>query len=934
MKHSSTEVFWPRDLLPEKVPNARIMVWGYDSRIVSLSKTSTATTFDHAETLLCDIVSLRGHTEQRIPLIFVAHSLGGIIVKDALCTSRLVETSYKTVLPATTAVAFLGTPHEGSRSASLGKVIVGLLRPIFPSSNTALLRTLEENSETLRRISRDFGCILDSGHLKVHSFQEELETFGTKVVSADSSTVNYLREARCNLHGDHQEIARFSSQHDTNFLRVSSVIQDWVTDIGSRGIESDISLSLSKLNITERPDDVVFDEAYRQCLASLDDCQSRIRLDTIQPAYSKTYSWLYDHDIGFKPWLQGTAESNIFWISGKPGSGKSTLMKYAMMQPLTERFLRKGRSMPWLITGYFFHDRGSTVQKSIQGFLSEILYQLLHNRPELFPLIHLLYRQLNEQSKTWKVDILCKVLLTIWQSSDTPLNCCLFVDALDEEDGHHKELISTLFQLAHFGDNPQVRVRLCLAGRPQNIFEHAFKQCPGFSVHTHTKEDICHYTHDRIHAGFKGRAGQQDQEVMSHLVREIVKKANGVFLWVRLAVAEMIEGLIEGDSLTDLKDMLDDLPTELSDLYARTLQRRCRTARTSIERQKTETYVMCQLVCAALEPIPLKELIRAAMYFSTGATNQGSVSMSYDQMRRRLNSSSRGLLEAVNPVTSSSSSRNVTVQFIHQTVKEFMGQENGSNIIKNGVSTDIINDNDVLMFRYILEHMHATPRNWASENFVRYGQVVEDRGKVVDEWFAPRACVSDDTIRRAFFSVDVYFNAHNEKRPIEVKEDRFPPHVKILLLYIYCGFQTSMKRFFALYEHDLDKDACEALLMAAFDCAQERAMWRLDLMQILLTPAIGFKISQTACDELGEQLRRLKRVLPHSELPKFFEMRALWFNVIQQAGNKVPSEPTGPLEDLKLGVMIYRKIRLDEHPYLEPSRNRALRQWINKSSSY
>ena len=874
------------------------MVWGYDARIVALfSKISTATTIDHAETLLCDLVSLRGHAEQRTPLIFVAHSLGGIIVKDALCTSRLVETSYKTVLPATIAVAFLGTPHEGSRTASLGKKFAGLLRPFLPDSNVDQLGALEENSEILRRISRDFGCILDSGHLKVHSFQEELRLFGVKVVSADSSTVNYLREARCNLYGDHQEIARFPSAYDTNFLRVSSVIQDWVNSIGSGRIEPDLFLSMSKLNIMDRPDDVVFDEAYRHCLASLDDCQSRIRLETVQPAYPNTYSWLYEHDIGFKPWLQGTAESNIFWISGKPGSGKSTLMKYAMMNQLTESYLQTGRSMPWLIAGYFFHDRGSIVQKSIQGFLSEILYQLLHKRPELFPPIHLLYRELNKKGKRWEVGILCNMLLTIWQESKTPLSCCLFVDALDEADGPHEDLISTLFQLAHFGNNPQVHVRLCLAGRPENIFQDAFKHCPGFSVHTHTEGDICHYAQDRINAEFKGSRGQQDQEVITHLVKEIVKKANGIFLWVRLAVAEMIEGLTEGDSLTDLEDILNDIPTELFDLYARALQRNRRTAQTSIGRQKTELYVMCQMVRSAPKPIPLKELFKAAIYFSTGRTEETTMPIRYDQMRRRLNSSSRGLLEAVNSASSSAMGGNVTVQFIHQTVKEFMGKEHGRSIVAAGVSTDVQHQGDVLVFRYILEYISLKSRDWARNNFVWYGKLIEDRGEAVDEWFAPAACTANHIIQYAFIGVDNFFKVCDEKRPFEVDEDKFPLHVQILLLYIYCGYQISLKRGLMLYESDLDEDACEVLVKAAFTATpnryftKRRREWRLQLMQILLNPEIGSKLSQTACDQLDVQLRKLPVLLDHDQLQRYIQMRALWINVIQQTGKKVPDAP-------------------------------------------
>ena len=78
------EVFWPRDLLPKRFPNFRIFTWGYDVDIDHVfSGTSTATVFQHAANLLSDLSDVRVLREAELrPLFFVAHSLGGIVVKD------------------------------------------------------------------------------------------------------------------------------------------------------------------------------------------------------------------------------------------------------------------------------------------------------------------------------------------------------------------------------------------------------------------------------------------------------------------------------------------------------------------------------------------------------------------------------------------------------------------------------------------------------------------------------------------------------------------------------------------------------------------------------------------------------------------------------------------------------------------------------------
>ena len=78
------KVFWPRDLLPRRFSNLRIFTWGYDVDIDhAFSGTSTATVFQHAANLLSDLSDVRVLKEAELrPLFFVAHSLGGIVVKD------------------------------------------------------------------------------------------------------------------------------------------------------------------------------------------------------------------------------------------------------------------------------------------------------------------------------------------------------------------------------------------------------------------------------------------------------------------------------------------------------------------------------------------------------------------------------------------------------------------------------------------------------------------------------------------------------------------------------------------------------------------------------------------------------------------------------------------------------------------------------------
>lgn len=175
----SSSTYWPQTLLPETVPDARIFTFGYDANIVGfLSSASQNSIHQHAQNLLSDLADLREKpAEQQTPLIFVVHSLGGIIVKDALNQSvATVGTRLKAIAPATFAICFLGTPHRGSKSASLGKMAYNVTVVVTKRPNLSLLRALERKSDALDGIGSNFSQTLLKLDLRIYSFREELET--------------------------------------------------------------------------------------------------------------------------------------------------------------------------------------------------------------------------------------------------------------------------------------------------------------------------------------------------------------------------------------------------------------------------------------------------------------------------------------------------------------------------------------------------------------------------------------------------------------------------------------------------------------------------------------------------------------------------------------------------------------------------------------
>jgi triacylglycerol esterase/lipase EstA (alpha/beta hydrolase family) len=166
-----------RDFLPSGLPRARIILFGYNSSVAF--ETSLAGVREQATNLLNRLVHKRENAEAR-PIVFIAHSLGGIIVKRALVEAKLDET-YKSILDATYGIAFFGTPHRGSTFTKLGDVAAKVARTILHNPSNTFMESLRENSLFSETIVDDFRHQIE--RYQILSFYETQKTKNLGVVS-------------------------------------------------------------------------------------------------------------------------------------------------------------------------------------------------------------------------------------------------------------------------------------------------------------------------------------------------------------------------------------------------------------------------------------------------------------------------------------------------------------------------------------------------------------------------------------------------------------------------------------------------------------------------------------------------------------------------------------------------------------------------------
>ncbi|KAH7214576.1 hypothetical protein DER44DRAFT_654256 [Fusarium oxysporum] len=314
---------------------------------------------------------------------------------------------------------------------------------------------------------------------------------------------------------------------------------------------------------------------------------SRIRYDTIQEreltikeAHKGTFRWIFNDNnaetspIGFKEWL--VSDGSLYWITGKPGSGKSTLMKY-LLQPVDEssnanrcnEYLQQWAGDRKLtIASFHFWAIGSDIQASKEGLLRTLLVQLFRAHPDVIPLVASSRWEslclFNEDPRRLSLDELGDMFRQAIKHISTRAKLALFIDGLDEFDGDCNALISLIQECIA---SP---IKVCVSSRPWTEFENAFGYYPRLKMEDLTYDDITKYVVSKFKANTQfARFQKLHPQFAGALSHSIADKASGVFLWVTIVVASLLAGMMAGDRVEDLKNRLNLLPSEMDELYGR-----------------------------------------------------------------------------------------------------------------------------------------------------------------------------------------------------------------------------------------------------------------------------------------------------------------------------------------------------------------------------
>lgn len=709
---AQNNVFWPADLLPADCPSARVLLYGYDSKITKymVGATNKNSLLSHSKDLL---FALERHTVPNRPLVFLAHSLGGIVVKEMLSRSSTAGTESpgtRNIVESTAAVVFLGTPHRGSPDlAAMGEWMRTVISALRVETTPAILDALGLRSTDLERAQEAFSQLWHRYNFQVKTFQEglgltgiNLGVLGNKVVPDYSSLIGDYRERAETLQANHMDMCRFSGGDDPNYRKVAGELRSIYLAL-QQGRETQVGHG-EPMDVDTRPAEPELlrarelSEDEKAFLRSLSFPSANSRFRDLERPVAKTCTWLYDHPL-YQDWINSRNieyHNGLLWLKGQPGSGKSTLMGDVFRKTLNAQIECKA-GPSHLTAAFFFNAKGDALEHSPEGLFRSLLHQLLPRYPEeLIGATNMWKRGILDWTEPWTYTSLKNYFQTTVLGTRAQ-RVFIFLDALDECDQGSIRLLGDFWRgITRRAHKRGIRLNVCISTR----------HFPCITLGDYMEITMEHYNKQDIRTYVDYRFGlvTSATDLPGHwqsLRDAILERSAGVFLWAVLVVDDVVQSWDAGNDFSYLQKRVQDIPQELSDVYAAILL--------SVPDQERPLMVrLFQWATLTTKPLRLHEWHHVVAFIQQPlpeSLHQWRQSINFTandaQLERKIRSASKGLVEVKKTwaeetrennfdgisVCAGAGSLNLemgetrVVQVIHETVRDFFLRGGGFAIL-------------------------------------------------------------------------------------------------------------------------------------------------------------------------------------------------------------------------------------------------------------
>ncbi|KAL2046066.1 hypothetical protein N7G274_001513 [Stereocaulon virgatum] len=645
-----TGVHWPSKLLRLDIPESRILSFGYDADVVNIwarGPASSSRLSNHAENLVGRLVREREQSDTvSRKIIFVAHSLGGLVIEQALTHSKnSAENHLNQIECCTIGIVFLGVPHCGSDFeawATFGRRMVS----IFAPANKDIVNVLNPDSEMLHMIENNFHTIVRQRRddpIELTCFYEELAVKGIgEIVPQRSAKIPGYN--LYGIHANHMDMTKFPSREDPGYDAILGELQRWAKMV--HGTEQDTVHSGREGKFST--------EGYA-CLQSLwpggIDYESQKNQNPKR--VSDTCLWTLQNPR-YLEW-RDNEEQILLWISADPGCGKSVLARCIVDEDLPRVFANDSSKR---VLYYFFKDT-SLEQRSISRAMSTILHQLFMFRPQLIRHALPKYKEKGAALSTIFPELWS--IFTAAATDPTAGNIICVLDALDEcNDQEQPRLLECLedFCLGSRTSSSASRLKFLITSRPSFEIRRRFDrlleasnniELAGNDESASIKKEIDLVIRHQV-ANLK-RELRLAPKVSEHLEKRLLETEHRTYLWLHL-LWNIVRKNLSGTNF-EMDRLVDNLPDDIKGSYEVLLQK----CPDSVFARK-----VLQLVLVAARPLTLTE-IDVALNVNEQTSSYATLEQEGPSRLQETLPSRCGLMISI---------IHSKVYFIHQTVKEFL----------------------------------------------------------------------------------------------------------------------------------------------------------------------------------------------------------------------------------------------------------------------
>jgi hypothetical protein len=320
----------------------------------------------------------------------------------------------------------------------------------------------------------------------------------------------------------------------------------------------------------------------------------RYRQDEVQDTRADSCDWILEHEA-YKSWVGD--QHGLLWIKGKPGSGKSTLMKRIYKEDAAQSYIR---------LAYFFHRRGAQLQQTSIGMLRTLSHQLISQSASARAVFRARYNEKNSFGHygidwDWHGAELRQVLKSALAVASKSHVVSIFIDALDEASESSAESIVTyIYEVNEELQGSARQTRICFSCRHYPIFSLniGFEVC----MEKENDDDISACIDQELSKHIQAHKRLSREDDIKILQRQHSSSASGVFLWASLMVPLVAKEYNKGKSLKHVLETLQRAPPSLGYIYEHILK-----TLIDAEDRKDSLHLM-QWICLTHRPLSVTEL--------------------------------------------------------------------------------------------------------------------------------------------------------------------------------------------------------------------------------------------------------------------------------------------------------------------------------------